>query len=97
MNNIDLNNKIAVVTSKTAERTRLILDKLDIEFDYVVSPKVGLRGKPAPDQILFCMAMCNTDPQDAVYIGDMKVAHWAAQRAYSEFLPCCLANLDASQ
>ena len=62
-----------MVTSKTAERTRLILDKLDIEFDYVVSPKTGLLGKPAPDQIMFCLAMMNIDPQDAVYIGDMQV------------------------
>ena len=45
-------HKIAVVTSKTAERTKLILDKMNVEFDYVVSPKTGLRGKPAPDQIL---------------------------------------------
>jgi beta-phosphoglucomutase-like phosphatase (HAD superfamily) len=29
--------KIAVVTSKTAERTKVILDKLEVEFDYVVS------------------------------------------------------------
>ena len=79
-------HKIAVVTSKTAERTRLILEKLDVEFDYVVSPKTGLRGKPAPDQILFCLAMLNVDPQDAVYIGDMTVDYWASQRAGIDFI-----------
>ena len=79
-------HKIAVVTSKTAERTRLILDKLDIEFDYVVSPKTGLRGKPAPDQIMFCLAMLNVDPQDAVYVGDMQVDYWAAERAGIDFI-----------
>jgi len=79
-------NKIAVVTSKTAERTKLILEKLDVEFDYVVSPKIGLRGKPAPDQILFCLAMLNVDPQDAVYVGDMQVDYWAAERAGIDFI-----------
>ena len=78
--------KLGVVTSKTAERTRLILDKLDIEFDYVVSPKTGLRGKPAPDQIMFCLAMLNVDPQDAVYVGDMQVDYWASERAGIDFI-----------
>ena len=79
-------NKIAVVTSKTAERTNVILDRLDVEFDYVVSPKKGLRGKPAPDQILFCLAMTQTDPKDAVYIGDMQVDYEAATRAGIDFI-----------
>lgn len=78
--------KIAVVTSKTAERTRVILDKLDVEFDYVVSPKSGLRGKPAPDQILFCLAMLNVDPKDAVYVGDMQVDYDASRRAGTSFI-----------
>ena len=79
-------HKIAVVTSKTAERTKLILDKMNVEFDYVVSPKTGLRGKPAPDQIMFCLAMMNIDPQDAVYVGDMQVDYWAAHRAGIDFI-----------
>lgn len=79
-------NKIAVVTSKTAERTNIILDHLDVEFDYVVSPKKGLRGKPAPDQILFCLAMTQTDPKDAVYIGDMQVDYEASTRAGIDFI-----------
>ena len=79
-------HKIAVVTSKTAERTKLILDKMNVEFDYVVSPKTGLRGKPAPDQIMFCLAMLNVDPQDAVYVGDMQVDYWAAHRAGIDFI-----------
>tara|TARA_B100000902_G_scaffold393295_1_gene447257 strand:+ start:363 stop:956 length:594 start_codon:yes stop_codon:yes gene_type:complete len=79
-------HKIAVVTSKTIERTKLILEHLDVEFDCVVSPKTGLRGKPAPDQILFCLAMTQTDPKDAVYIGDMQVDYEAATRAGIEFI-----------
>ena len=78
--------KIAVVTSKTAERTKVILEKLDVEFDYIVSPKKGLRGKPAPDQILWCLAMINTDPKDAIYVGDMQVDYDASQRAGTGFI-----------
>ena len=78
--------KLGIVTSKTADRTKLILEYLDVEFDFVVSPKSGLRGKPAPDQILFCLAMLNVDPQDAVYVGDMQVDCWAAERAGIDFI-----------
>ncbi len=83
---IKKNSKIAVVTSKTAQRTNVILEHLDVEFNYVVSPKKGLRGKPAPDQILFCLAMTHTDPKDAVYIGDMQVDYEAATRAGIDFI-----------
>lgn len=78
--------KIGIVTSKDASRTKLILENLNVEFDSVVSPKSGLRGKPAPDQLLFCMSMLNVDPQDAVYVGDMTVDYWASQRAGIDFI-----------
>jgi len=81
----DNDNKIAIVTSKHASRTMVMIKNLP-KFDFVCSPRQGLRGKPAPDQLLFCMSMCNTDPQDAVYVGDMKVDHWAAQRANIKFI-----------
>ena len=81
----DNDNKIAIVTSKHASRTMVMIKNLP-KFDFVCSPRPGLRGKPAPDQLLFCMSMCNTDPQDAVYVGDMKVDHWAAQRANINFI-----------
>jgi phosphoglycolate phosphatase len=81
----DDGNKIAVVTSKSADRTEVMIQGLP-DFDFVVSPKQGLRGKPNPDQLLFCMAMCNVDPQDTYYIGDMQTDYDAAQRAGVEFI-----------
>ena len=86
LNKLKKGYKIAVVTSKTAERTKVILEKLDVEFDYIVSPKKGLRGKPAPDQILWCLAMINTAPKDAIYVGDMQVDYDASQRAGTGFI-----------
>jgi len=78
-------NKIAIVTSKHADRTQVMIKNLP-KFEFVCSPKQGLRGKPAPDQLLFCTAMCNADPQDTVYVGDMNVDYWAAQRANIKFI-----------
>ena len=45
-----------------------------------------IRDRPAPDQILFCLAMTQTDPKDAVYIGDMQVDYEAATRAGIDFI-----------
>ena len=81
----DDGHKIAIVTSKDVERTKVMIKDLP-EFDCVVSPKSGLRGKPAPDQLLFAMAMCNVDPQDSYYVGDMQTDYWAAERAGVKFI-----------
>ena len=81
----DDGHKIAIVTSKDANRTKEMIKDLP-EFDCIVSPKSGLRGKPAPDQLLFAMAMCNVDPQDSYYIGDMQTDYWAAERAGVKFI-----------
>tara|TARA_Y100000385_G_C12955385_1_gene577307 strand:+ start:279 stop:875 length:597 start_codon:yes stop_codon:yes gene_type:complete len=78
-------HKIAIVTSKDIDRTKVMIKDLP-KFDCVVSPKSGLRGKPAPDQLLFAMAMCNVDPLDAYYVGDMQTDKWAAERAGVKFI-----------
>lgn len=77
-------HKVAVCTSKTVERTNVILKDFP-EFDVVCCPKQGLRGKPAPDQLLYTMAMCNVDPKQTIYIGDMDTDRQCAERAGTEF------------
>ena len=72
--------KIAICTSKDIDRTKKILQRI-ATFDYVCSPKQGLRGKPSPDQLLYTCAFCNVDPSDTLYIGDMDVDRQAAERA----------------
>jgi phosphoglycolate phosphatase-like HAD superfamily hydrolase len=78
-------HKIAIATSKDIDRTKVMIKDLP-EFDCVVSPKSGLRGKPAPDQLLFATAMCNVDPLDTYYVGDMQTDKWAAERAGIKFI-----------
>jgi phosphoglycolate phosphatase len=78
--------KLAVVTSKHKDRTHDILSKLDVEFDFVCCPTEGLRGKPSPDQLLFTLAHCNTNPKDAVYVGDMIVDKECADLSGVDFI-----------
>ncbi len=80
----DQGHKIALCTSKTRETTNILLSKFP-KFDYVSCPQQGLRGKPSPDQLLHTIAMCNVDPKDAVFIGDMMPDLQCATRAGVHF------------
>lgn len=73
--------KTGIITSKDALRTQLALERLADGFDIVLSPRPDLRGKPAPDPLLYAMAKQNTDPSRTLYIGDMETDHEAATRA----------------
>ena len=78
--------KLAIVTSKHVDRTHDILSKLDVEFDFICCPTEGLRGKPSPDQLLYTLAHCNTNPCDAVYVGDMIVDMECAEASGVDFI-----------
>ena len=81
------NNKmLSVVTSKDEVRTKMLLDKLSAEFITIQSPRIGLRGKPAPDHLMLTMAIANVDPKDSVYIGDMDTDALAAMRAGVDYI-----------
>ncbi len=73
--------KLGIVTSKDRTRTQLVLDRLAVDFAVVMTPGEPLRGKPAPDHLLYAMATCNCDPSETVFIGDMDSDAEAAQRA----------------
>ena len=61
---------LSIVTSKDKIRTNLIISKIPIKFDSVISPNNKFRGKPSSDQILYTIAITNTDLSETVYIGD---------------------------
>jgi phosphoglycolate phosphatase len=82
----DSGRQLGIVTSKDAARTELVLDRLPIGFAVVMTPRDGLRGKPAPDHLLFAMARCNVDPSDTVFIGDMDSDAEAARRARVDYV-----------
>ena len=78
--------RLGIVTSKDAARTQLVLDRLPACFAIVMTPREGLRGKPAPDPLLAAMARCNVDPADSVFIGDMLSDAEAARRARIDYI-----------
>ena len=73
---------LGIVTSKDARRTALAVGKIGARFDVVQAPTPGLRGKPAPDQLLAAAESLGVPPQRAIYIGDMPVDELTARNAH---------------
>ncbi|WP_162787196.1 HAD family hydrolase [Notoacmeibacter marinus] len=73
--------KVGIVTSKDEIRAKLVLERLDCKLDIILTPRSDLRGKPAPDALLYAMALLHTDPAHTIFIGDMASDHEAAKRA----------------
>ena len=81
----NLNIKTGIVTSKNTIKTQKILELLDFSFDIVQSPNNDLRGKPAPDHILYAMSKLEMQASDVLYIGDMDVDYEAAKHAKVDY------------
>lgn len=77
--------RIGIVTSKDAARTALAVDRIGIAFDAVQAPAPGLRGKPAPDQLLAVADALNERPSEILYVGDMAVDALTARNAGADY------------
>lgn len=75
--------KVAVVTSKTTQRTRIdmLATGLDGMFDLVITGDDVTHGKPDPEGTLRAMAELGSEPASTVFVGDMAVDIRAGQAA----------------
>ena len=80
--------KLAILTSKDADRTKKILKKLlpKINFSSIQSPQKNFRSKPFSDLMLKVISENNTDIKDVVYIGDSKYDMQMAKSSNVKFL-----------
>ena len=83
---LNSNVKVAIVTSKDNERTKLIVKKLKIPIKVLISPRQNLRGKPYPDQLDLAIKNLKSDKKKACYIGDMNVDYIAAKNSKISFV-----------
>ena len=49
------------------------------------TPNDALKGKPAPNHILYTMSELNKNASDTLYIGDMDVDYETAKRAHINY------------
>jgi phosphoglycolate phosphatase-like HAD superfamily hydrolase len=80
--------KIALFTSKDCERTRKIIDELDIACDLVACPNASLRGKPFPDQLYSILEAWKMSADKVCYFGDTMFDYKAAAAAGMKYFHC---------
>ena len=78
--------KLAIVTSKDINRTKLIVKKFNIPIKIIISPQNKLRGKPFPDQLKLAMKKLKCFQKETCYIGDMHVDYKAAKNSNIGFI-----------
>lgn len=64
--------KIGVVTNKTLEFARLVLDKVDLlsTVDCLVAADMVPKPKPAPDSVLLAMEKLQVNSKECIFVGD---------------------------
>lgn len=76
---------IAIVTSKDATRSKMVVEKIGCKPVAIESPRPGMRGKPAPDHLLAACKAAGVLPERTIYIGDMNVDRLSAQNAGTQY------------
>lgn len=78
--------KLAIVTSKDLNRTKLFVKKFKIPIKVVISPKKSMKGKPFPDQLNLAIKRLKSKRKSTCYVGDMKIDYDAASNAKIAFI-----------
>lgn len=73
---------LAIMSNNNIGRIETDLKKFGLRnyFSHIVALKAH-EGKPKPDGIIRCMKLCNANPDETVYIGDMQGDIIAGKRA----------------
>ena len=76
----------AVITSKDKKRTKKIISKFGLYFNYVYSPSKKYNSKPHPEQILKIISKEKINEKNCFYVGDMNLDAQFARRAGVNFI-----------
>ena len=72
------NLKIAVVTSKDFWRADILIDKLELPIDILITPEQTINGKPSGEPLQKAIDNSHFNKDNCIYIGDMKSDYLAA-------------------
>ncbi len=78
--------KFSIVTSKDFKRSKYLLNKFKIKPISIHCPSKRFRGKPYPDQLLYCLKKNKIKKTDACFVGDTKIDYLAAKKANITFI-----------
>lgn len=77
---------IGIWTSKHKRRVDKILKRHNLNFDVILSPKKGIKGKPYPDQVRKCIKKLKIKNKNVFFVGDMKIDMLAAKNCKINFI-----------
>lgn len=77
---------LAVFTSKNKERTNIILSKLNINFDAVITPEDLKKAKPHPEGVKKIINIVNISPKLTYFVGDSIYDEICAKKAKVNFI-----------
>lgn len=72
---------ISIFTSKNISRTNLLLKKLNIKFDAVVTPESVKKGKPDPEGLKLLIKKFSLESYNVLFLGDTLNDEKAAKKA----------------
>lgn len=75
-----------VVTSKDLKRSKYLINKYNLKFNYISCPKKNIKGKPNPAQINLVIKKLKLKNVNAIYVGDTIFDSMAAKRAKIKFI-----------
>jgi HAD superfamily hydrolase (TIGR01549 family) len=77
---------LAVFTSKNKERTNIILSKLNVNFDAVVTPEDIEKAKPHPEGVKKIINIVNISSKQTYFVGDSVYDEICAKKAKVNFI-----------
>jgi HAD superfamily hydrolase (TIGR01549 family) len=73
--------KIAIMTRNSREITDITLEKIEFDFDYILTRDELSNHKPNPEGLIFLCNHFRIEPMNAIYIGDYYIDVLAANNA----------------
>ncbi len=77
---------LVLITSKSKDRTKKILKKLNLNFDHVFCPEDRFKSKPNPEVINYIKKKYNLKKHELIIIGDSLTDKKLAQNAKIKFI-----------
>ena len=78
--------KIALFTSKDNYRTKFLIKKFDLKFDFIVAGNDVKKGKPHPEGLKKIMKKLNFRRNSIFYIGDTTYDYYCAKKVKIKYI-----------
>lgn len=78
--------KIALFTSKDNYRTKFLIKKFDLKFDFIVAGNDVKKGKPHPEGLKKIMKKLNFSRNSIFYIGDTTYDYYCSKKAKIKYI-----------